>query len=418
MQKLLDGIAQRLRAFVAQRDELALVVRCTDEEAPVVLKSLEELDEGSTSEMVWIVSDEFHDAASWVSAVVDDFAVKHGAVRLAMAQQGMAPWPPLPPEVLDETRPPAERLRELAAFSRLLLPAPDGFLSVWCLLPLSVGDPAAYAALVAELLAHDFPNPWCHHLRFFVRGDPADPALPAALAAIPRVAWYEPELSQAAMQRALEEEAADPSQPLGLRLQNLLMGANVDYAYGRFDASLAKYAVLLKYYAGIRDGAMAALVLNGIGEVHERLGNVDQAGVCYEMAFAPAAQAPGPPVPVMLNVVLNLANLRMALGRWEEGEAYCDAAQQLATIQRAPDVKLLALENLGRCQYMQGKVPEALATWHAGAEVAGALEMPEPRRSMLERLQVHYEAVEDRASQAQVARELALPVGAPPIGVS
>jgi tetratricopeptide (TPR) repeat protein len=319
----------------------------------------------------------------------------------------MRPWPLLPDELLDESRPPVDRLRELMIFSRELLPAADGFLAVWCLVPLTIEDPAAYAALVAELLQHAFPLPWCHHMRIYVRGDPSDAALPAAVGSQPRVAWYDPDLSQAAMQRAIDEETADPALPLGRRLQNLFISAGVDHAHSRFGAALQKYALLLKYYASTRDATMTALVLNAVGETQARLGNVEHAGLCFEHAFVPASQAPGPPIPVMLNIVLNLANLRMAEGRWAESESYYDAAQQLATAQRDAPTKLHAIENLGQCQYMQGKLSEALTSWHAGAAVAGELEFPESRRSMLERLASHYLHAADHARHTDVRRQLA-----------
>src|SRR6476661_7571030 len=221
MQKLFDALEARLKGFVDQRDDLALVVTCTDEECVVVLKSLEGIDEASASEMFWVVSDAFRDAGSYVSGIVNGFAVKHGGVRLSMEREGFPPWPELPAAVLDEARKPADRLRELMIFSRSLLPATDGFVAAWCLIPLSIVDRAGYASLLAELLRHEFPQPWCHHLRFYVRGDPADPTLPAALRPIPRVVWYRPPLGQDDMQRAMDEETADQSLPLDRRLQHL-----------------------------------------------------------------------------------------------------------------------------------------------------------------------------------------------------
>jgi tetratricopeptide (TPR) repeat protein len=411
MQKLLDALEAKLQAFVAQGDELALVVSCTDEESVVVLKSLEGLDEASASEMFWVVSDEFREARSYVSGVVNAFAVKHGGVRLAMEREGMAPWPSLPAAILDESRRPVDRLRELMMFSRTLLPAPDGFVVAWCLVPLTIGDRLGFASLLAELLRHELPNPWCHHLRFIVRADRADPALPAALRPIPRVSWYKPPLSQEDMQQAMDEEAADPTLPLERRLQNLFMSAGVDYGFQRFGDALQKYGVLLKYYAGTRNETMTALVLNAIGETHARIGNAEQAGECFELAFVPASKAPGPPIPVMLNVVLNLANLRMGQERWAEAEVYYESAHQLATAQRDAGTKVGAIENLGHCQYLQGKVKEALGTWHAGAALAGELELPEQRESMLRRLATYYMNVGDARQYADVERQLA--VGSP-----
>ena len=404
MQKLFDSITTRLEAFVNQRDQIALVVRCRDEECPVILKTFEGMDEGAESEMFWLVSEAFTDAQTWVSAVVDDFVVKHGSVRMAMGKEGFAPWPELPKALLDETRRPSVRLRELMEFSRELRPFPEGMLTVWCLVPLEIGDTRAWAALMWELLQHEFPNPWCHHMRIFVRGAPAEPDLQAALEAIPRVAWYDPDLSQTAIQRALEEEAADRKQPLELRLQNVFMSAGVDFAHGRFDQALAKYGVLLKFYTGVRNPGMTAMVLNAIGETHARTGNPDAAIRCFELALAPAASMSPMPVPVMLNVTLNLANQHMSFGHWQEAEAYYDSAQKLAMVQRDADTRLRAIENLGVCQYAQGKVPEAIAKWHAGAGVADELGIEGPRRTMLLRLAGHYHQAQDYAKQAEMQR--------------
>jgi tetratricopeptide (TPR) repeat protein len=204
----------------------------------------------------------------------------------------------------------------------------------------------------------------------------------------------------------LEAEAGDASVPLEQRAQSLLLTAAVDYSHQRFDEAMRKYGVLLKYYAGTHNATMSAVVLNAIGETHLRQGNNAQAGRCFELAFVPASKAPGPPIPVLLNVVLNLASLRTSQERWEEGEAFYDSAQQLATAQRDAATKVRALENLGHCQYMQAKIAEALATWHAGAFVARELNLPEQQRSLLERLRAHYAIAPDPVQRAEVERHL------------
>jgi tetratricopeptide (TPR) repeat protein len=408
VQKLLDELGARLKAFVGQREHIALVVRSREEEAPVILKTIEGIDDEATSEMFWIASDEFSDAASWVSAVANAFAVKHGAVRMAMGKEGFEPWPALPDALLDETRRPSERLRDLMIFSRELLPDP-GMLVVWTFFPLQIADARGWAALMWELLQHTFPNPWCTRMRIFVRADPADTIMPTALGTIPRIEWLTPDLSQDAMQRAMEDEAADATLPLERRLQNLFMSAGVDYSHSRFPAALSKYAILLKYYAGTQNPTMTAMVLNAIGETHNRQGNPDAATECFELALAPAASAPVMPIPVMLNITLNLANLHMGQGHWEEGEAYYDAAQKLAMAQRDADTRLRAIENLGVCEYAQGKVKEAVAHWHAGAMVAHELEIMEPRTTMLQRLAGHYHQAQDHARYAEVMNALGVP---------
>lgn len=407
MQRIFDEVKGTLAGFVGQRDDVTLVVRCGDGHSPVLAKALEEVEDAAASEMFWIHTDDFTTAHEYASALVNGFAAKHSAASLAMRQRGMAPWPVFPEHLLEESAPPATRLRELAAFSRELLPFPDEMTSVWCLFPITIADRAAWAALVASIVEHEFPMPWCHHLRFIVRDDEIGTPVGLRLAGWPRVRHYRPDLSDDAIARAMEAEADDESKPLEQRLQTLFMLANVDYANQRFSAALEKYALLLRYYAGVRDPTMTALVVNGMGEVHARMGNHDLASRCFETAWEPASQAPGPPVPVLLNIVLNLANLRMEQQQWAEAEGYYDVAQQFATLQRAPTTKVDCIENLGVCQYMQGKVEPALRSWHAGAHVAGELEMFAPRRRLLERLRAHYQQAEDGEHYWDVDRQIA-----------
>jgi tetratricopeptide (TPR) repeat protein len=242
-----------------------------------------------------------------------------------------------------------------------------------------------------------------------LRGAADDQVLSLAMGALPHVTLYEPDLSQAAMLRSIEEEAADQALPLERRLQSLLFSAHIDYAHKRFPDALEKFGILLKYHVGMRNETMTALVLNAVGETHARMGNVEHAGQCFESAFVPASKAPGPPIPLMLNIVLNLANLRMGQKRWEEGEAYYDSVHQLASVQRDASTKVSAIENLGQCQYMQGKVKDALATWHAGATLAGKLELENNRRSMLERLAKHYKSAGESAQYSEVKKQLSRP---------
>src|SRR5260370_37352570 len=126
----------------------------------------------------------------------------------------MKPGPPLPPQLLDESRVPVQRLRELMAFSRSLLPQPEGCLVVWVLFPLQLADPIGYGELMRELLLHEYPFPWFHHIRLILREDTA-----TSLADMPRIDHYTPDLSDEALEKALAAEAADEEVPLTERMQ-------------------------------------------------------------------------------------------------------------------------------------------------------------------------------------------------------
>lgn len=406
MRRVFDDLKERLAAFLDQRDAAALVLSAPDDEALLVAKCLEEVDDTRASELFWVHTEPFEEPESYVSAVADAFVAKHAGVSLRLEEKGEAPWPPLPAEILDEELHPADRLRAIMTFSRELLPDPEGGRCVWGLWPLVIEHRRGWAWLMGHLLRHELPSPWCRRLRIVVRTCPDDAAMDEALVGVPRVLRDEARLSQDDMQKALDQEAADDDLPLPRRLLSLLLSAHVDYSHGRPEEALRKYRVLLDYHVGTRNPAMTALVLNGIGEVHRKMGNAAGARRCFEAAVEPAASAEHPPVPVLLSVTLNLANLRMEEERWSEAAGYYDSAQKLATLQRDAPTKLSALENLGVCRYVIDEIETAEETWRAGATVAQELQMYSQQRRFLHRLRWHYDRVSDDEARDAVAEEL------------
>jgi tetratricopeptide (TPR) repeat protein len=405
MRKLFDSLAARLRAFIGQRDDFVLVVRCPELEAAYVLKALQAVEEADGHDLHWMYTDPFSGPAPYVARVVEQFGAIHTAVREEQRKQGDEPWPDLPAAVVDASGEPVRRLRSLMTISRSLLPATEGHLSVWGLFPSSISDPDAYARFVAALARHGFPNPWCRQLRIIVRDDPGSGALAGALRGSPRVAWYEPDLSQQAMAASLEAEADDERLPLPERLQSLLVLAGLDYGHRRYAEAQEKYRLLLRYYRAAGDHTHSALVLNGIGEVHERRGELDEARRYYESALTPALEAQSQPM--LLNIALNLANLELSRGRWAEAEAYYDGAEKLATAMLQPQVKIQALENGGFCRSRQGDAAGALASWEAAATLARGVGEPNLLKSVLRRLEGHFRAEGPKQRLREVQAELA-----------
>jgi len=389
MRRLFERVSDRLQGFVQQRDCAALIVECQDADCIAILKILEGLDEASASEFFWIQSTDFLDAPAYVSAVVKDFAIKHEGVQRGLEVKKMPPWPQIPPAILQESRSPVERLRELMAFSRSLLPGREGCLAVWVLCPLHIADALGYDRLMADVLRHEYPFPWFHHLRLILRQDTGQRDFSPVLAGTPRIDRYIPDLSETSMENAIEEEAADEALPLAERVQATFVSASRDASYGRFDEALQKHEIVLRYHTAIGNREMVALVLNSVGETHQRLGRQEQAGECFEAALEPASEGPNPALPVLFNILINLAALRSSQSRFSEAEVYYDAAEKLATVLRNPTGKIQSIENVGYCQLMQGKNDEAVASWRHGALIAGKLEQPALEEGILARLQQH-----------------------------
>jgi tetratricopeptide (TPR) repeat protein len=404
MRKLLNQVSARLGDFVDQRDDLVLVLRADVGDALPLLSILEGLEGERASDFFWTFTDAFENPRSYADAVVEAFTTKHTAVRLAMEKEGLTPWPAIPPAVSDRENPPAARIRALAAFSRELLPVPNGGVCVWTFFPLEVADARAYARFIADVIAHDFPFPWCHHLRFLVRIDSDDRVLEHALGSTAHVQRYSPDLSVDALNRSVEEEVDDESLPLAERMASLLISAGNDLAFSRFPLALEKFALLLQYHGSMNSFAMAALALNGMGQVYYRMGDLERANEAYLSALIPASEGDPPAIPVLLNVVLNLADLRMQQQNWVEAEGYWDAAQQLATVARDGQLKVRALGQRGLCQRNQDLTEEAEKSWQAASVIAAQLEDKNLCADQLEHLYRLYRA-QRNASRAQEVRE-------------
>lgn len=388
MRRQLEAIADRITRFVAQRDDVAMAVVTPAATGPAFLTVLHPLAEASDAGLFYTHDFPFTDPTAYVGSVVASFRAWHGGYRAVMAQEGMTPWPDLPPVIGEPAVPPLLRLKELMAFSRSLLPQ-DHQVVVWTFLPQEVADYQVYARFFRDLLAHEWPRPWCHHMRVMLRADPADPHLKAALANTPRVRWYVPPLGPEAYQKGYADAAADDTLPIAERMTALLITAATDYSYGRHAEALEKYLLLIQYHTARKESVPLAAAWNGVGEVRAKTGDVAGAGAAFEIAMAHATDGPQPQPAVMFTVAWNLARLRMEEKRHAEAADYFAVAQQSAACMAAADLKLMAIEWHGVARLANGEADRAVELWEAGVTVAHGLNQPVQKEAMLERLRQH-----------------------------
>ena len=411
MRRQLERIAAEITGFVAQRDDVAMVVRATAVNGPAFLQVLNPVAESSSAGLFHTHDNPFRDANGYVEEVVSTFRVMHDGYRAVQAQEGLAVWPEVPPVVAEAGLPPVLRLRELMVFSRSVLPR-DFQVVVWTFLPKAVADPQGYARFFRELLAHDWPRPWCHHMRVMVRDEPDSPVLAESLRNTPRVRWYEPPLGQAAYQKGFEDAFADESLPLSERMTALLVTAATDYSFGRHAAALEKYLLLIQYHMARKETVPVALAWNGVGEVRAKAGDTAGAGQAFEAAMMHATDGPSPQPGVIFPVAWNLARLRMDEKRYAEAADYFAVAQQSAACMRAADLKLMAMEWHGVARLANRQPEQAVELWEAGVTVAHGLNEPAQKAAMLERLRAHLGA--NSAGVRELEKRLA---ETPPVSV-
>jgi tetratricopeptide (TPR) repeat protein len=379
-----------------------------------VNKIIEGIDDASDSELFWIVVDEFKTAEQFVEACVQALAIKHQAARLVMEKQKLKPWPEFPQEIKRPgSLPPLERLKKLIEFSRSLLPILDGALTVWVLFPFKILDQAGYAELMAQLWRHDYPFPWCHHIRLIIRDDAATGLVTRRAQDVPTVQQLRADFSPEALRKAAEEEAADDRLPLADRINNALILAGMDFSHRKYDAALRGYNVVHRYAVATNNPTLGAIALHGLADVHGATGSKDRAAELLQAALAPAAASSSPPVPILFNLYLNLGTIRFEQKKWDEAEVYLNGAAEFALLLRDPGQRLRCWDTLGLAQYQQRKTEPALKTWSNGAIVAGKLKLQDQQQTFIRRLASHYEQQKDESGLRQTMNHIREKISAP-----
>jgi tetratricopeptide (TPR) repeat protein len=173
------------------------------------------------------------------------------------------------------------------------------------------------------------------------------------------------------MSDSLAQNAQDPKTSPEEQRQSLLMTALLDYAHGRPGEAITKYTQLLGHYQQSEDNRMQAFLMNSLGDVFHRAGDLPGALHWYECAVVPASAAKDPNI--LASITKNLGEVAYQQGRYSEAEQYFDGLDKLTSVTLDPGTKIAALEWRGRSQEQQGKLQDALGSLQAATQLAGTL---------------------------------------------
>jgi hypothetical protein len=283
MRRLVEKLQAEVKALFARRDAPWLLVSCADADVPIVFKVLRDCERTSRDEIFLLLGAPFVNPQQYAAAAVSQFVREYQALCAELAERQLPPPASLPDRLLDDDDddqlPPAQRLSALLAAAELLLPTDKRLLcALW---PLTMTDPAAYAGLLDALL----PMGSCTSQVCLI-GRELVPGKPQSASRVVRIAC---DFGPAAVARSLQEASSDETQPEAVRMNALLMLAQLDQAHGRTDAAIGKFHQVLAYHKAQRNAAMQTVVLLQLGETHHRLQRLSQARACYEQALTPAA---------------------------------------------------------------------------------------------------------------------------------
>jgi hypothetical protein len=412
VQRIFDRAKSDLAGFIEQRHDLCLLAACSDDDAPLLLQLLTDLDQRSASDLFLLFAAPFDQPAPFVRAVVARLAEEHGAASAALAEAGKPPLPPFAPALLEPEMVPWQRLEAAVIFARTMLPAEGGHRLVWALVPPRIADRAAYLELVAHLLPRESLRPWMPSIRLVVRDQRlAERAHPLLRAGARRTRLWSGDFGPEALAAGLLDAASDEAAPVGERMQALLSSALLDHAHGRPERAVDKLKILLGHFHATENRSLEAFVMNAIGDVFRRLGRSDQALRWYECALEAVAEARAPVV--LATVVNNLAGVSFERGEYPHAQEYFTQLDRLASAMLDPQTKALALEWRGLCQQRRDLPLEAVESWEAAARLSRAVGLDDALRRTLAHLQEACGKLGLRERARHLAQELGgLPEGA------
>jgi len=411
MRKLLDAFKGELADFVEQRNDLLMLITCTENEAPITLKLLQDVEQENGTDVFLLFADDFIAPGPYVDVAIERLREQHQLAGDWLAEQDREPLPPLPEALGDQTLSPVRRLGMAMMFARSLLPREGGHRLVWTMVPQHIHNRDAYLDLISNFIPKRGLQPGMQGLRLIFRDEDDTETFKPELADGPRVRTRSLVLNQTVIRQALEEEAEDETQPDEQRMQALLSVALFDYAHQRSSAALEKLKVLLGYYQHTENTRMQAFVINTAGDVYQRDNQASRAQHCYECAVPLTIESKD--AVGFHTAVKNLADLAFAQQDYPLAEQHYDSAQQIATQMLDPEAKIRDLERRGLSQEHQNAHDRAVISWEEAATLARSIGLPPLLHSNLEHLQRGYRKLgqtDQLAAANEELQHLATPV--------
>ncbi len=388
MRHLIDRFTKELRAFIAQREDLLLLVGGTSDDSAIALEVLRDLDRASTADLFLLFANDFVDTASFVDSVVKHLQEEHHLASESRRQAGDEPPPPIPDALLRAGSSPTRRLHDAIDFARSMLLPGGGNRLVWAMFPIRVENWPEYLKLVSSCVPWQAIAPWMRGLRLVFRVDASFSLDASPLAGARRTRVTRVDFGPDALRENFRILAANEKLPMADRMEALLSLAFLASAHGQFADAESHFGTLLDYYREIDHPLMQAIVMNGLGEMARRQGDLDKANAWFESAVPPIVEAKE--AVVMANVVQNLAAVAYEQKRYADAEEYYDGLATLKECLIDEDGKALALEWRGLSQEKQNVYEKAMLSWEEADLLCRVFELNHRHKPVLEHLRRAY----------------------------
>lgn len=389
MRKLIERVQADLESFVEQRDDLLMIISCSENDSPIVLKVLQDVEQANSTDVFLLFADDFVEPLPYVDVAIERLREQRKIACDWLAEQDRELLPPVPDALGDVNLSPVRRLGEAMMYARSLVPKEGGHRLVWAMFPQRISNRRAYLDFVSAFAPHYGLKPGMQRLRLIFRDEPDTVALMPELGAAPRLRFNRVDMGPEAIERALREEVEDEELPEERRMTALMQNALLDSAYGRTQDAFTQFRVLLGYYQHTCNYVMQALILNTVADIHLQQNEPKKAQYWYECAVPLAIKSESPVV--SHSAVSNLANLAFQQGEFDRAAQLYDYADQLAG-------KMLYAEGMARAREGRGlsleqlkDYPGAIASWQRASELSRNTGMTALLKANLEHLARAYQ---------------------------
>ena len=415
MRQVLTKLQADLTWFVEDRDSLVMVLSCTDTEVPYVAKVFDLVTAELDGDLFLLFAHNVEpddDAHTYLTRIIENVEVQRVGANEMRAAEGLEAWPDLPDACHDTSHAPSRRVIALLHWLRERVPDTEHTI-VLGLIPVRLGNHAAYASAVQGLLPRDEVMPWMAGCRLLFRDDRAAPALVPHVERHPSdlVVLYEGlDLSPGALTQSLVEQMEDPDVPEEERVVAMMQLAGLDFSHRRYADSYAKWGAVFEYYRAREVPQMQGLALCGAADVLRATGKLPEAKERYQQGLAYCKEPEH--IAVTLNLLLGVGEACIALEQWEEAEGYLELAEKIAATRKLLYTQCDVMARRGVPLIALGRIDDAYKLWRVCVDVSRVMKYYERCKetlgslvALLQRRKMPGEVRKHEAELREVERE-------------
>lgn len=361
MQKLIEKVQIKAEAFIEQRKNLIMVLSCVDNEAAMVMKIINDLEQASASDVFFFFADDFSNQESYVEGVIDKLFLQQELANQEAEKEGLDKLPHPPEDLKSNQFSPLQRLGKAMMYTRSLIPDIGAHNVIWVLYPQNIQNRKLWHELIESFAPVNGIQDGMQGLRIIFRDTPDVLKFSPDMANLPRIQFDNVDMGPSAIDDVLEDTIHDESTPDDQRFGAMLQKAMIDTAHGRLDNAYRAFKYMLGYYQRTKNYAVQSIIMNSVGDIYRRRNQLDKAQHVFESAVEPSVQSGS--ATVLHNTALNLAENEFNRSNFPEAEKYYDQVDQLATKMIYADGKIYALNQQAECAIQQDSWDRAVEYW-------------------------------------------------------